>query len=165
MKLFDLLDNGPELRLLTTVNQIWQVLANHWLVGWNDNDIQFIDFMKLFRFSKRGTSHTCQFFIQTEVVLKGDRGKSVIFTLDLDAFFGLDGLMQTFAIAAPWHLTPSEFVNDDDFAILDDIVLVALEDDLSFDRILHIACQVHIALVVDVTNACQMLNSINSWLS
>src|SRR5260370_26317940 len=45
IKLFDLLDNGPELRLLTTVNHIWQVLTNHRLVGLNCNYIQCLRFM------------------------------------------------------------------------------------------------------------------------
>ena len=54
---------------------------------------------------------------------------SVLFSLvDLDALLGLDGLMQTLVIAAAVHEAAGEFVDDDDLAVLDDVVDVALHD-------------------------------------
>ena len=43
-------------------------------------------------------------------------------------FLGLDSLVQTLAVAASFHQTTGKFVDDDNFAILsDDIILVALK--------------------------------------
>ena len=44
-----------------------------------------------------------------------------------DVFLGLQRLMQTFRIAPARHHAAGELVDDDDFAVADDIVLVARE--------------------------------------
>ena len=88
----------------------------------------------------------------------------MVLTLDLDALFGLDSLVETFAIAASGHLAAGELVHDDDLAIFDDVILVALEDNLGLNGILHVARQVQIVLVVDVFYTCKLLKFINTRL-
>ena len=51
----------------------------------------------------------------------------MVFAFDFHAFFGFDGLVQAFGPAAAGHQTACKFVNDDDFAVLDDVVLVFVE--------------------------------------
>ena len=72
--------------------------------------------------------------------------------------------MQALAIAPSGHLTASELVHDDDFAIFDDVVFVALKDDLGFNGVLHVARQVKIVFIVDVFNARQLLKFIDTGL-
>ncbi len=57
-------------------------------------------------------------------------GKRLAFVLNLDAFFGLNRLMQPFAVAAALHETASKLVDDDDFVVLHHVVLVALHQDV-----------------------------------
>src|SRR6266487_1490833 len=91
--LLDLLNHRFEFRIACAVDQVCHVLADHWLVGWNNDHIQLVDFMELFSLSESGTGHTCQLLIQTEVVLERDRCQSMVLTLYNDAFFGLDCLV------------------------------------------------------------------------
>ena len=42
-------------------------------------------------------------------------------------FLGLERLVQAFRVAAARHHAAGELVDDDDLAVLDDVVLVALE--------------------------------------
>ena len=46
--------------------------------------------------------------------------------LDLDAFFGFDGLMQAIGPAATRHHASGEFVDDDDFAVFHYVFHIAL---------------------------------------
>ena len=66
------------------------------------------------------------FVVQAEVVLEGDGRQRLALALDLDMLLGLDGLMQTLAVAAAEHQTARELVDDDDLTVLDDVVDVAL---------------------------------------
>src|SRR5436305_13892899 len=88
----------------------------------------------------------------------------MILALYCDALFCLNCLMQTLAVPAPGHLTPGELIDDDHLAIFDDIIFVALEDDLCLNRILHVARQVEVGLIVDVLDARQLLNLFNACL-
>src|SRR5579875_2943134 len=160
----DLLDNGLEFSLLCAVDQVGQVLPNHLLVGRNDHYIQLIDLMQLFGLGQRGTGHTGQLLIEAEVILEGDGGQRMVLALHLDALFGLDGLVQTFAIAPTDHLTACELIDDNDLAIFDDIVFVALEEDFGLDGVLHIACQVDIGLIIDVLHTGQAFDLFDAAL-
>src|SRR5712691_3317867 len=125
---------------------------------WNDYNIELIDFVEFFCLGKSGTSHACQLVVEAKKVLEGDGRQGMVLALDLDPFFGLDGLVQTLAVAASWHLATRELVNNDDFAIFDDVVFVALEDDMRFNGILHVARQFHVFRLVDVFHTRQLLN-------
>ena len=62
---------------------------------------------------------------------------------------GLDRLVQTFAVAAAGHHAAGELVDDDDFAVADDVVLVAVEDRFGLERLFEVVRQVDVAVVVD----------------
>ena len=58
----------------------------------------------------------------------------VLFSLlHVHVLLGLDGLMQTLGVAAAEHETAGELVDDDDLAVLDDVVDVALHDAVGLD--------------------------------
>jgi hypothetical protein len=52
-------------------------------------------------------------FVQAEVVLDGHRGQGLVLGQDLDAFLGLDGLVQAFGQAAALHHPARELVDQD----------------------------------------------------
>ena len=95
-------------------------------VGRDDHDVELVDLAEFFRFGFRCSGHAGQLLVHAEVVLEGDRRERLVFLLDLQAFLGFDGLMQSVAPAASGHQPACEFVDDDDFAILHDIFHVAL---------------------------------------
>ena len=120
--------------------------------------------MQFLRLRYGSTGHTGQLLVQAEEILVGDGSKRVVFTLHFDAFFSLDRLVETLAIAPPGHLSTGEFIDNHDLAIFDDVILVALEDDLGLNGILHVARQVQVVLVIDVFHTRQLLKLIDTCL-
>ena len=54
--------------------------------------------------------------------------------MDLDAFLCLNRLMQTFGPTTTRHQTSSEFINDDDLAILNHVLLIAVKQRMRSER-------------------------------
>ena len=115
-------------------NLILLVITDHLLMRRDNNRFQPINILEFVSFRVRRTRHTRQLLIHTEVVLEGNGGKSLVFLIDLDAFFGFNGLMQTFRPTAARHQTAGEFINDDDFTILHNVMLVALKERMRSQR-------------------------------
>ena len=62
------------------------------------------------------------FVVQAEEVLEGNGGQGFALPFHLDALLGLDGLVEALVVAAAQHQAAGEFVDDDDFAVLDHVV-------------------------------------------
>ena len=73
--------------------------------------------------------------IHAEVVLKGDRGECLGGSLDLDALLGLDGLMESVAVTAPFHDTAGLLVDNLNLVVVDDILDVFLEERIGFEQL------------------------------
>src|SRR5699024_9308578 len=69
-----------------------------------------------------------------------------------DAFLGLDGLVQTVVVAAAVHQTAGELVDDDDLAILDDVVGVTVHDAPGLDGLVDVVAQAHVVGVGKVVH-------------
>ena len=126
------------------------VVANHRPVGRNDDDVEKVDPPELFSLGLGGTGHPGQLVVHAEVVLEGDRRQRHVLAADADSFFGLDRLVQPLGIAATDHQAPGELVDNDDFAVTDDIVLVPLECGVGLERVFEVVRQLDVPLVVDV---------------
>ncbi len=63
--------------------------------------------------------------------------------------FGFERLMQAFRIAPARHHAAGEFVDDDDFVVADDIVLVALEEFVRAHRLIDVMDDRHIDRIVE----------------
>ena len=70
--------------------------------------------------------------------------------MDLDVFFGFDGLVEAVGVAAAGHEAAGEFVHDDDFAVLDDVVAVTFKDGLRFERVFGEVDEGEVVRAVDV---------------
>ena len=88
-----------------------------------------------------------QLVVQPEVVLEGDRGHGHALALDAQPFLGLDRLVEALAPAPAGHLPPGELVDDDDLAVLDDVVPVALVQGVGPQGLLEVAGQGGIGVV------------------
>ncbi len=97
------------------------------LVGRNLDDIELIDFGEFIRLGRRRSGHPGEFAVETEIILEGDRGERHVLRLDRDMLLGFERLMQPFRVAAARHHPAGELVNNDDFALAHDVILVALE--------------------------------------
>ncbi len=96
--------------------------------------------------------------IEAEVVLEGDSGQRLVFFADADAFFGLDGLMEAVGPAAARHEAAGKSIDDDDIAVLDHIVHIALVESMGLDGRLDVVLEVPVFGVGDVADAEQLLD-------
>ena len=96
-------------------------------VGRDLDDVEPVDVAELLGLGRRRAGHAGELLVQAEVVLEGDRGQRLVLRLDLDVLLGLERLVQAFRKAAAGHHAAGELVDDDDLAVPDDVVLVALE--------------------------------------
>ena len=80
--------------------------------------------------------------VHLEKILQRDRRQRLRFLLDRHFFLGLDRLVQSVGPLPAGHFAAGVFVDDDDFhrplgAALDDVILVALVNDVGAHRLLH----------------------------
>ena len=106
-------------------------------MGRDRQDFQAINPEELFRLSQGRSGHAGQLLIHAEVVLDGDRGIGDVLRLDLDALFGLHGLVQAVRPAPAGHQPPGEFINDHNFAALNDVVFIAMKEILGAQGLLQ----------------------------
>ena len=102
------------------------VVADHRPVGRDGDHVEAVDLEELLLLGHRRAGHAGQLVVEAEVVLEGDRGERHRLALDAQALLGLDGLVEALRPAAAGHLAAGELVDDDDLAVLDDVVAVAL---------------------------------------
>ena len=102
---------------------------------------------ELVGFRQRRAGHAGELLVHAEVVLERDRGERLVLGLDRLVLLGLERLVQAFRIAAARHHAAGELVDDDDLAVADDVVLVALEQLVRAQRLVDV---VHGRDVLDV---------------
>jgi len=110
-------------------------------VCWNRKHIQSVDPEELLFLGKRRTSHTSQFAVHAEIILDGDGGMRDIFRLHLHALLGFDCLVQTVGPAPSGHHATGKLIHDDDFAILDNVILISPEKECRSQGLLQKAHQ------------------------
>ena len=154
----DLVDDGIELGLLRLVHDIGVVFASHRAVGRNDDDVETIDVAELALFGLCRTGHAGEMIVQTEEILEGDRRERLILAANLDAFFRFDRLVDTVGVTASVHQTAGELVDDDHFAVFDDVLLIAMEQIPRLERCVELMRELDVALIVEVRNAEHLLD-------
>ena len=98
--------------------------------------VNLVYLVELLRFSDRRTGHTGELRIHAEEVLQRDGRVSGVLSLNGHTLFGLHSLMQTVGPAPARHHPPSEIVHNHHMAAAHQIILVALEDEFSPQRLL-----------------------------
>ena len=149
VRAFDLAQDRLQLFLAGAIDLVILVEALHRAVGGDLHHIQPVDFGEFVGLRGCGAGHARQLLVETEVVLEGDGGQRHILGLDLHMFLGFQRLMQAFRITAAGHHASREFVDDDEFAIADDIVLVLLEQRMGLQRLLHMMDDGDIGRVIE----------------
>ena len=86
------------------------------------------------------------------------------FFLDLHAFFGFHRLVQAIGPLTSVHQTTGEFVNDDDLAILDDVVHVFGIKRMSSQRVVDHVRPFHVARRVETFYASKLFGMPNTFI-
>ena len=140
------------------VDDIGVVFADHRHVRRHDDHIEPVDVAELTLFGLGRTRHAGEVIVETEEILKRDRRERLILAANLDAFLRLDRLMDAVGVPAPVHEAAGELVNDDHFAILDDILLIAMEEIPRLERRVELVRELDVALLVKVCDAEHLLD-------
>ena len=154
----DFLDHGVELLVFGFVNDVVIVDADHRLIGRNHDHLEAVNFLELDRFRVGRAGHARQLLVHAEVVLERDGRERLVLGFDLDVLFRLDRLMQPVAPSPAGHQPPGEFIDDDHFAVFDDVIDVALEQRVRAQPLVRVMQQQNVARVVQVLDAEQLLD-------
>src|SRR5207249_11215409 len=100
--------------------------------------------------------------VETEVVLQGDGGEGLVLLLDLHPFFRLDRLVEALRPAPSGKDAAGELVDDQNLAVLDDVVDVSLVELLGPKRRLELVHEVRLELVVEVLDAQRSLDLLDA---
>ena len=162
LHLDDLVDERVELGLLVAEDEVGVVVADHRAVGRDGDDLELVDLVELLGLGHRRAGHAGQLVVEAEVVLERDRGQGHALALDAQALLGLDRLVEALAPAPAGHLAAGELVDDDDLAVLDDVVAVALVQRVGAERLLEVAGQARVGVVqvVDAEPALHLLDAL-----
>ena len=129
----------------------------HRLVGGHGDDVELVDLPELGGLGHGRAGHAADLVVELEEVLQRDRGQRLVLFLDLHAFLGLDRLVQAVAPLAARHQAAGELVDDDDFAVLHDVVHVALVEVVGLERVVDQVRPLHVAGRVEALDAGQLL--------
>ena len=144
MTLSDLLNDCLILALFSAVDQVGVVDTLYRTVGRDRDNVQLVDLTEFVFLCHCSTGHTGQLGVQAEVVLECDGCQRLGFLCDLYTFLGFDCLMQTVIETTAQHLTTGEFVDDDNFAVLYDIVNVFPHDTICLQCLIDMVQQGHV---------------------
>ena len=131
-EVLDFVDNGGIFLLFGLIDAVVHIDARYRLVGRDGHHIELIDVPELtcFRFGRTG--HAGKLMVHAEVVLEGDCGEGLGSGLDFHVLLGLDGLVETVTVAATFHDTACLLVDNLDFAFVNHIFHIFLEEGVGF---------------------------------
>src|SRR5690606_31553393 len=122
--IFDVGQYGVVLFSVGFENLIVLIIARHGTIGGHDDRFEPVNGLELIGFGIGRTRHAGQLAIHAEVILEGNGGQRLVLVLDLDALLGLNRLMQAIGPASTRHQATREFVDNDDFVVLHNVLLV-----------------------------------------
>ncbi len=131
---------------------------------WNCCYFEIIYLRKLDRFGFGSTSHSGELLVHAKVILERDRGERLRLPFDLDAFLRLDRLVEPIRPAASCHDASSELVNDHDLAIAHNVLLVAMIERMSNQRLIEAMQDLHVRRIVEIAITEYLLSLLDAWL-
>lgn len=149
----NVLDNRLELGVRRAVDQVGLVEPDHRHVRRDGDDPELVDRVELGRLGLGRAGHAGQLGVHPEVVLQGDRREGLVLVLDLDALFGLDGLVHPLVITPARQHAAGVLVDDEDLTVHVDVVLVPLEQLLGLDGVVEEADERGVDRLVEVVDA------------
>ena len=127
LALLDQRDDGAVFFDRGAIDLVVIVEAGERHVGGDFQHLEIINVEKLVGLGQRRSGHAGELLVHAEIVLERDRGECLVFRLNLLMLLRFQRLVQAFGIAPARHHPAGEFVDDDDFTVAHDVILVALE--------------------------------------
>ncbi len=144
----DVLDDRVELVLRRQVDEVGVVRANHRPVRRDHRDFQSVDRLEFEGLGVRRARHARELRVHAEVVLERDRGDRLVLLAHPHAFLRLDRLVQAVRPAPALHRAAGELVDDDHFAVADDVLDVAVIERVRAQRRVQVMHQADVGRVV-----------------
>ena len=136
MTLFNVSYDSFKLSVNSTIDQVIEVFTLYRTVRWNNLNRNVINLTELCVLGHCSTGHTGELVVHEEVVLEGDSCQSLVFFTYLNILFCLNCLVKTLRITTAFHDTTSKLINNLNFAVNDNVLLVTMEHILSLQRLL-----------------------------
>ena len=114
------------------VDNIRVISPDHGLICWNNYNVKGIYFFELGCFSVCRSCHSGQLVVHSKIILKGDRGKGLVFVFYLNVLFGFQSLMQPFTVTSSRHQAACKLIHYDNLSILDNIVNIPFKKSMGF---------------------------------
>ena len=160
----DVVCDGVELGIDRAIDKVGQFFADDGPVGGNHLDGKLVDVAELGVLGLGRTGHARELVVQAEIVLQRDGGHGLVLGTHEHALFGLDRLVQAFGIATTFHDAARELVDNLDLAVLDDVVLIAMEEELRLERLVQMVGKLAGDIRVDVLDAEQRLHVLETFV-
>ncbi|CAB4330774.1 unannotated protein [freshwater metagenome] len=150
MALCNVGDDSIELSRLRFIHEVGLIDTLHYAVSRDRNYSELVNLVEFRCLSHRSSGHSRNFLIETEVVLKCDRCKSLIFIFNLDALFGFERLVETFRIATPREHATCVLINNQELTIHYYIIFIALKKFFCTNRVIEVANQCGICSFIEI---------------
>ena len=93
--LLDVVGKRSELVILVDVHDVTLIQPRNRAIGRDHRDLEAVDLNELALLGDGSTRHPRELLVHPEIVLERDRCEGLVLLFDLDAFLGLDRLMET----------------------------------------------------------------------
>jgi len=107
---------------------------------------------KLVLFGLGRAGHAGQLLVQPKVVLQRDRRERLVFFADRDVLLGLDRLVQSLGVAAPVEDAAGELVDDQHFAVFDDVLDIVVVERLGAQSLSEMVDEAAVDVLVEVVD-------------
>ena len=132
---------------------ILMIGSDHNFICRNTNDVEAINFLEFDRFRICSSSHASQFRIKSEIVLKGYSCHGLSFTLNLNMFFRFKGAVKPVTVTTTSHQTTCKFIDNNDFAVTNNIVHVFFENDVGLECLLGVMQKIDVGRIIKIIDA------------
>ena len=153
MNALDFVDDRVVLLRLRSVDEVRLGNTLDFPVRRNGEHVELIDLPEFARFGHRRTGHAADLVVELKEVLERNGRERLVLFFDLDVLFRFDRLMQTVAPSTPFHKTPGKVVDDNDFAVFNNVVDVFLIEVARLQRVVDEVRPVHIADRIEALDA------------
>ena len=158
MAVLDILHSGSVFFFFRFKDHIRVIDADDRAIGRDLHYIHPVDLLELVLLCLRCTCHAGFLLVFIEVILEGNCRQRLALPLDLHILFCFYGLMKSVGVAAPWHKTPRELIDNHNLPILDHIVLVPEHEISRLQRDVHMVGDLRIFRVTEIGQAEILLN-------
>ena len=124
----DVFDDGFKFLFAGQIDEIVQIIPTHGHIGWNYHAVQPVYLSELEGLGIGRAGHTRQLVVDAEEILKGCRGQSLTFTLDLDPLFRFYCLVQTLRQPPAGHGATGVLINQHHLTLLHNVFNITLKE-------------------------------------